>query len=490
MVDLSNEKLGKSKSADEFIANVVELVKTPYPQEKAWDVDFKTLEEYDFDLTPQRRNQSSLEEIIRGFGGHVELQPLREVCSISTGKSVPSKSLSKEKVTWTEAPRSREEIGAEIEKLQTEIHEFDETDPVERRESQVRLKQVEQLTGELDYLDYSEDYEIPYIRIKDVSKGQVSSGSAWVTKDHWDSIKKTAKLTLGDLLVSKSGTIGKSGIVRNGAIGGVASSGFFVVRAKNKSHVDPNYLLAYLNSSECNAWLDERARGSAMKHLSIKSFKELPVPIPPIQVQQRVGVEYRESGADAIDLLGSFLLGQESNPVAAWLSETWSRVSSSTDSSKSLDFGDWEEIARELKQFRNESVHLTFKDADTLDLWVVQFDRALSPLVGAGKIPDASSRWTVLNESLQRSITTLEFLKDEESPASRNAVSINRYLIDWLEGQSESLVKESKLSVFAGPQNCHLVTGLNWLSTLRTKEPCLCEIWKSSLNLKDGATIK
>ena len=447
MVDLSDEKFGKSSSAEELISNVVELVKAPFPEDQAWDVDFATLEEYDFDLTPKRRNQSSLEEIIRGFGGHVELQPLREVCSISAGKSVPSKSLENEKVTLTEAPRHREEIGSDIKNLQTEILEFDETNPVERREIQVRLKQIEQLTGELDYLDYSEDHEIPYIRIKDVSKGQVSSGSAWVAKDYWDSIKKTAKLTLGDLLVSKSGTIGKSGIVRNGAIGGVASSGFFVVRAKNKSHVDPNYLLAYLNSSECSDWLDERARGSAMKHLSIKSFKELPVPIPPIQIQQRVGAEYRESGADAIDLMGRFLLGQETNPVAAWLSETSARVSSSRNSSKSWGFGDWEKIARELKQFRNESAHSTVNEAGLLDMWIVQFDRALSPLVGAGKIPDASSRWTVLNESLQRSTASLEFLTNETTPASRNAISINRYLIDWLESQSESLVKESKLSV-------------------------------------------
>ena len=173
MVDLSNEKLGKSKPTDEFIATVVELVRTPYPQDKAWDVDFKTLEEYDFDLTPKRRNQSSLEEIIRGFDAQVEMWPLREVARISNGKTVPGKDLIDEPISAKEEMLSAQELASEVLQLQKQLELNDRNESIEEIEQKQNREsfkdQIERLTKLIDNRNEFDDYEIPYIRIKDVA---------------------------------------------------------------------------------------------------------------------------------------------------------------------------------------------------------------------------------------------------------------------------------------------------------------------------------
>ena len=157
---------------------------------------------------------------------------------------------------------------------------------------------------------------VPFIRIRDVQKGVVSKATSWLNAVAATLIEQTWKLRPGDILLSKSGTIGKAGIVRNGAVGGVAGNGFFVLRAKDES-VDPHYLLAYLQSAECMAWLDDRARGSGIRHLAMGVVKELPVPIPPLPVQRRVADQTRKFGVDALTFLAELLSEDRSEPVTA-----------------------------------------------------------------------------------------------------------------------------------------------------------------------------
>ena len=106
---------------------------------------------------------------------------------------------------------------------------------------------------------------VPYIRIRDVRTSDISRGSAWMSVDAAQTADARRRLRAGDILLSKSGTIGKVGIVRNGAVGAVAAAGFFVLRP-NQDTLDPHYLLAFLQCAECRAWLDDR--GSRLCHAS------------------------------------------------------------------------------------------------------------------------------------------------------------------------------------------------------------------------------
>ncbi len=43
---------------------------------------------------------------------------------------------------------------------------------------------------------------------------------------------------------------------------------------------------AYLQGLEANAWMEDRSRGSAAKNLSVRAIQDLPVALPPLQINK------------------------------------------------------------------------------------------------------------------------------------------------------------------------------------------------------------
>jgi len=161
---------------------------------------------------------------------------------------------------------------------------------------------------------------IPYIRIKDIQQGQATKGSSWLNREAASAVDPKWKLKTGDILLSKSGTIGKAGVVRNGGVGAIAASGLFILRP-DQNHLDPHFLWAYLCSDECRSWLDDKARGATIRHLSKHTLDEMPVPQPPLQIQQRVAAQHREHSVDALTLLVQLLIEGEDDPVVKWVDD-------------------------------------------------------------------------------------------------------------------------------------------------------------------------
>ena len=188
-----------------------------------------------------------------------------------------------------------------------------------KRESHHRLTEVIRSIGEAhrDELAKREGASIiPFVRIRDVQRGEVAKTSSWLTPDAANAVDSRWKLKAGDVLLSKSGTIGKAGIVRNGAVGAIAANGFFVLRVK-EGVVDPHYLLAFLQSANCNSWLDERARGAAARHLTMDAIVELPVPLPPLNLQRRIAEQSQRFGVDAVTYMAELFSEDHAEPVAA-----------------------------------------------------------------------------------------------------------------------------------------------------------------------------
>ena len=74
---------------------------------------------------------------------------------------------------------------------------------------------------------------VRFVLIKDLSQGKVGRVSSWLRPKLADMEKRWALLP-SDVLVCKSGTIGKVALVRNGAVGSVAASGLYVLRPDQK----------------------------------------------------------------------------------------------------------------------------------------------------------------------------------------------------------------------------------------------------------------
>lgn len=443
MVDLSSDKKSKPNKTGVFHSpqEVVELVWEPRPGRFAWDVDVETLEQLDFDLSPKKRNQSALESLLNALPDDVEIRSLKDRCSVTSGRSIPSRDLFLD-VPSDKGREMRDQLAYDQQGLIEQLNELDDTDPDTRPERIDLWARIESLSQEIENCEEFGTNDCPYIRIRDLVGGVVQAGSAWLRPGAADAIDPKGKLKHGDVLVSKSGTIGKTGIVRNGAVGGVPANSFFVLRVDN-DQLDPHYLMAYLNSAECSFWLQERARGSAAKHLSTAAFKELLVPIPPLQIQRRVAAEHNELRADAVEVLTRLLTGGESNAVAQWLSRHWTAVSNKDPGSLQLAY--WQSLADEFRRLRNEVAHST-ENVGPLTDWTLAFGEALTPLRGANDVSDGLTLFSILNEVAQR-LEQARGAASGELPDSKKARAFTDAFEKWLTLTTESMVSRSHLVI-------------------------------------------
>src|SRR5262249_37205297 len=107
---------------------------------------------------------------------------------------------------------------------------------------------------------------LPYLRIRDLQKGKVTRATSWV-RPELAGLEQRWALRPGDVLLSRSGTIGKVAIVRNSTAGAIAGNGLYVLRA-DPQRLDADFLQAYLSSPSCQSWLTARARGMLIEQLS------------------------------------------------------------------------------------------------------------------------------------------------------------------------------------------------------------------------------
>jgi len=399
---------GKSKQPavllEDKVSEFIQNLWTGKEHQYCWDIDVETLAKTDDDLTPRRRDQSGLNDILDSFGPSVAVDRLKDCCKIIAGRYFP----------------------------QRDLVEIPEWSKYEQKNDERQSK-------------YSFG-PIPYIRIKDIIKGEVKKVSTWVPANKKIFSGNEQKLKLGDVLLSKSGKIGKAGIVRNGAAGGVASSGFFILRPVQES-LDPHFLMAYLNSNECRMWLGERARGTSIQHLSKSALYELPVPLPPLQIQHRVASEHRERGVDMLAFLAQLLTQSERDPISEWVEK---RLKSLPDSAEKLsdimDLTPLDHLAIEARSLFEEAYNKIdggFPE-DTLDSWIMTFQKVMSPLKGTHNMPLGPGLLSVLQESvhgLQKAAKAL----DGGLPKDVKARKLTNTIKEWISKVCTKMLSEAKL---------------------------------------------
>ena len=231
-----------------------------------WEVSVDDLAATEWDLTPRRREKGELEELLsslrEALGDSGTVAPLADVGEINAGRAIKSTDL-------TDEPQG--------------------------------------------------DRAVAYIRIKDLAQGKVGRSSNWLSPTAAEGERRWALLP-GDVLISKSGTIGKTALVRNGAVGAVASSGLYTVRI-DQNRLDPGFLLAYFGSQACQTWLKGRSRGAVIQHLNRAVLDELPIPLPPLPMQNRAAAQFRDFGTDVLLFLAQLTGTDASDRLTPWLSE-------------------------------------------------------------------------------------------------------------------------------------------------------------------------
>jgi len=209
-----------------------------------WDVDFNYIAENNWDLTPKKQVDDSLSMLLNDFRSHgseIVVEKLSKLAQTNLGRMVSS----------------------------------------------AELIEIESPYG--------------YIRIRDLDSLKVKNVTSWLPEEVALTNHKS-QLFEGDILLSKTGTIGKLALIDSESEGTFAGGNLYILRA-NRAKVIPEYLLSYLATPFCQEWLDSRKRGAVQQHINNDVIKSLPVVLPNLELQKRAVSEYREMGTDVITFL-------------------------------------------------------------------------------------------------------------------------------------------------------------------------------------------
>ncbi|GAL09270.1 hypothetical protein JCM19233_235 [Vibrio astriarenae] len=210
-----------------------------------WDVSIDEIRRKNWDLSPIRNVDDALTLLLIDFkqlmGDEVKIDNLSKIAQINTGKSVRS---------------------------------------------------TEQTVEETPY---------GYIRIRDVEDFKIQRFTTWLQEDLAHAYSDN-QLYKGNILISKTGTIGKLALVDEKGVGAFAGNNFYILRI-NPAKVLPEYLLYYLSSSFCQDWLDSRKRGAVQQHINIDVIKTVPILLPSFEMQKRAVAQYDQHGTDVITFL-------------------------------------------------------------------------------------------------------------------------------------------------------------------------------------------
>lgn len=210
-----------------------------------WDVSVEEIATNNWDLNPVRKEDDALILLLTDFrklmGDEVKVENLSKVAQINTGKSVKS----------TEQTDIKNSYG--------------------------------------------------YIRIRDIENFKIQKFTTWLQEDLARAYSGS-RLNKGNILISKTGTIGKLALVDDNGDGAFAGNNFYVLRI-NSAKVSPEYLLYYLSTSFCQDWLDSRKRGAVQQHINTDVIKTLPILLPSLETQKRAVAQYEQHGTDVITFL-------------------------------------------------------------------------------------------------------------------------------------------------------------------------------------------
>ncbi|GGO77635.1 type I restriction-modification system methyltransferase subunit [Marinobacterium nitratireducens] len=360
-----------------------------------WEVSVDELASIDWDLSPRLREKGGLDEFLASLkeapGETVSVATLSDVAEVIGGRSIKSADL-------LDAP------------------------PLERA------------TG--------------YVRIRDLSKGSVGRVSSWL-RPEVASVERRWALLSGDVLVSKSGTIGKAAMVRDSAVGSVAAGGLYVLRA-HPERLDAGFLQAYLASPACQNWLAAQSRGAVIQHLNRVVLDQLPLPLPPLHLQAQAAAQYREFGTDALAFLSQIMGNSEPDRLSIWLAELDAKVPRfvrGLDDTPALShFEPIVALARPVRRWLDQE-----QVSSQAARWLAPLTSTLLPLAGVAQVPEGAGLLSVLQEA-ERGVAVVLERATGHRPTTSQARAISERLRDWLRAATTDLINAVGLKLSTSPE--------------------------------------
>lgn len=158
---------------------------------------------------------------------------------------------------------------------------------------QERLNNVADLYGRIGWQGLTSDEyqdEGPWLVTgTDFQDGTIDWDSCvHISDKRWEEAYQI-KLTSGDLLITKDGTVGKLAIVENQPGKASLNSGVMRIVPKDSISYATRFLYYVLQTDVFKEWFkDINAGASTIQHLFQKDFKQFVFPVPPMQEQEKI----------------------------------------------------------------------------------------------------------------------------------------------------------------------------------------------------------
>lgn len=155
----------------------------------------------------------------------------------------------------------------------------------------INIKQITSLMAGHPFrgsIENTPDGDVAVVQMKDVDP-EKGIDSANLYQVNLTGRKKPDYLRKGDILFVGRGYRIFSVLVDQNLNNTVAGSHFFVIRANSKKHpVSPDYLTWYINHSRAQRYFTRHVAGTALPHINRTTLENLPVIVPPLDVQGHI----------------------------------------------------------------------------------------------------------------------------------------------------------------------------------------------------------
>ncbi|BCN30115.1 restriction endonuclease subunit S [Anaeromicropila herbilytica] len=144
-----------------------------------------------------------------------------------------------------------------------------------------------------DNVSYSDNTGIPFVKIKNITdNGFDFNDLVYVDIDTYTKLKKS-QLNGGELLFSKTGSVGLTLVVPKDCDKMSLADNIFKVIYK--SDIDVHYVDAFYKSKYGKMWVKRLLQGGVQPTIIKESFRQIKIPIPSKEIQKYIGDKVRKA---------------------------------------------------------------------------------------------------------------------------------------------------------------------------------------------------
>ena len=302
------------------------------------------------------------------------------------------------------------------------------------------------------------------LRVGDVRDTGIRTPSLFLNGGNEIRSTEDQVLRAGDVVVTTSGVVGKIGLISDGgAVGSLATSNMAIVRASGS--LTPRYVVALLRSPTYQNWLSGHARGSTIRHLSVRALRSVPIPVPPVRAQDVLVGELNGASGDALAALARLLAATAPSPLAVWLETPFvaqlaaGRPDGEPDRVGALSAAADALLSLVAQSARGPELALTDAGDRRTLAWLDAARQAAAALGGVASIPRGAGRLAVIEVARLRLNEAQHALDAATGPTVNRLRSFTRALVGLAADEVRAMQESVRVGITVEP--AEVVVGID-----------------------------